>query len=63
VFATADQDLGLNPDFAEFSNTLLGWFGFQLSRRFNKGDEGDVDEQAMARPGFEGELPQGFEKG
>ena len=61
--AAADEDVGLDADFAELGDGLLSGFCLQLAGGLHEGDEGDVDENAVAGADFEGELAEGFDEG
>ena len=62
VLSAADDDVGLDADFAEFGNGLLGRLGFDFARGFEEGQQGDVNEAYVFFANFERELAQGFEE-
>jgi hypothetical protein len=63
MFASAYQNLGLNPDFPEFGHALLGWFGLEFTCSLDEGDKGDMNEEAVSGTGFDRKLPKGLEEG
>ena len=58
----AQQDMGLDADFAKFVDGMLGGFGFQLSRGFNKRHQGEMNIQDVFAAHVERHLSDGFEK-
>ena len=62
TFATGDQNMRRDADFAQFGDRLLRRLGLQFARRLDERDVGDVHEHHVAVPGFERELADGFEK-
>lgn len=63
VFGAANEDLGLDADFAQFGHALLGGFGFEFTGSLDVGEEGDVDEENVIETDFEGKLADGFDEG
>ena len=62
VLGAADDDVGLDSDFAQFGDGLLGGLGFDFASGFDEGKKGDVDEADVFAADFEGELAEGFEE-
>lgn len=62
VFGAADDDIGLDADFAEFGDGLLGGLGLDFTGRLHHGEKGDVDEADVFLADVEGELAEGFEE-
>ncbi len=44
MFGPADDDVGLDSDLAEFGDRLLGWLGFDFTRRPHHREKGDMNE-------------------
>ena len=63
VFGAADDDVGLDTDFAEFCDGLLGRFTLQFTCGLDVGDESDVDENSVFATDVLDELSERFEEG
>ena len=62
VLGAADDDVGLDSDFAQLGHRLLGGLGFDFASGFDEGKKSDVDEADVFAADFEGELAQGFQE-
>ena len=51
-FSPAKQYLGLQPDFAELRDALLGRLGFELTRRLDVGDQRDMHDHHVFSAGL-----------
>ena len=61
-FRAAHDDVGHDADFTQFGHALLGRLGFGLARRFDVGQQSDVDEAAVLPPHFQRKLAQRFQE-
>ena len=62
IFGAAKQDLRLQPDLAQFRDTLLRRLGLELARRANVGDERHVHVDHILWADFENELADRFQE-
>src|SRR5581483_9857636 len=62
LFATRDQDVRRNADFAQLGDGLLGRLGLEFTGGFDERDVGDVHEQDVPHAGAEREFADGFEE-
>src|SRR5205823_8193822 len=62
-FATADNNMGRDADFAELGDGLLRRLGFQLAGRFDEWHVSNMDKNRIVVADFEGKFADGFQKG
>ncbi len=62
LFASADEDIGLNTDLSKQANGVLGWFGFEFCRGFEVGDKRQMDKEAVLLANFLRKLTNGLQK-
>ena len=56
------QQIGLDPDFPEFHDGVLGRLGFDFPCAGDERYQGDVDEKRLLGPFLEPHLSDGFQK-
>jgi len=62
AFTATDQEVGLDPDFHEVPDGVLGRLGFQLPRGRDVGHQGQVDEQGVLPADLMPELADRLQK-
>src|ERR1051325_3023362 len=63
VLGTAEEDVRLDADLAQFLHGVLRRLRLQLLARLDVGDEREVDVDRVAAADFEAELAEGFQEG
>ena len=62
LFATADQDVRRDADFAQLGDGLLRRLGLQFARGLDERHVGDVQENGVVVADFQRELADGFQE-
>ena len=60
---SAEQDVRLNTDLAQFLDRVLGRLGLQFARGWDIGQQRQVDEAGTVAPFFDAHLTDGLEEG